>query len=303
MGGAAAIAHRAVAFELYMLIIVARALDNVRPISRRRIMKHYPDTYQQNDFVFFLHIPKTAGTSVTNALKAAFPEKRTLTPYQMNNVRKHPQEIYLRAELLYGHFTHEVYGRRLPKQPDFILTFLRQPLDHFISTFFHLKIDPTFAYTTRLTDDKARAEAFHAELKDMDIEAFLDHPDSRLFDNFQTRYLVKGLTSDYSGYPDEQLLPIAQRLLLDLPFFGLTERFDDSLSLLASTLGNTVDLKSSRSNRSRNKPRNYSPNPEVVQAIERRTRADNALYALAGQAFDARLKASQARADNLADSA
>ncbi len=127
MGGPATIVHGAVAFELYMLIIVARALDNARPISRRRIMKHYPDTYQQNDFVFFLHIPKTAGTSVTNALKAAFPEERTLTPYQMNNVRKHPQEIYLRAELLYGHFTHDVYGRRLPKQPDFILTFLRQP--------------------------------------------------------------------------------------------------------------------------------------------------------------------------------
>jgi hypothetical protein len=303
MGAAAGAPHLAVAIKLDMLIIVARAVGYRGPISRRRIMKHYPDTYQPNDFVFFLHIPKTAGTSVTNALKAAFPEERTLTPYQMNNVRKHPREIYLQAELLYGHFTHEVYGRRLPKQPDFIVTFLRKPLEHFISTFFHLKIDPTFAYTTRLTDDKERAEAFHAELNDMDIEAFLEHPDSRLFDNFQTRYLVKGLTSDYDGFPDEQLLPIAQRLLLDLPFFGLTERFDDSLSLLASTLGSALGLKSNRSNRSRNKPRNYTPSPEVIQAIEQRTFADNALYALANQAFDARLGASQARADNLADSA
>lgn len=252
-------------------------------------MKLYPDKYEENDFVFFLHIPKTAGTSLTNSLKSAFREDHSLTPFQMNNVRAHPQEIFLNAELLYGHFPHEIYAKRLPKQPNFILTFLRDPVAHYVSTFFHLKMDPTFAYTTRLTSDRQLAEDIHSSLKSASIEDFLKSSHSQMFDNFQTRYLVNGLSSGYHHHTDEQLLPVAQRLLLELPFFGLTERFDDSLQLLQTVLGIGKKLQLLESNKARNKPRNFSPSAEVLTEIQRRTPADSALYDVAQLAFEARL--------------
>jgi hypothetical protein len=254
-------------------------------------MRLYPDKYQKNDFVFFLHIPKTAGTSLSNSLKAAFTEERSITPAQMNNVRAHPKEIFLKAELLCGHFTHEVYAKRLSKQPNFILTFLRNPIEHYVSTFFHLKIDPTFAYTIRLVKDKTHAEDIHRYVKGKSIEEFLKHEYSAIFDNFQTRYLVKGLSSGYHDYNDEKLLPIAQRLLLDLPFFGLTNRFDESLKLLESVMLLDKKLHLLNSNKSRNKPRNFSLSPDVLTEIESRTRSDMALFDLAQHAFEARFGA------------
>ncbi len=254
-------------------------------------MKLYPEKYQKSDFIFFLHIPKTAGTSLSNALKTAFAEERSITPLQMNNVRAHPKEIFLNAELLCGHFTHEIYAKRLPKQPNFILTFLRNPIQHYVSIFFHLKIDPTFTYTIRLANDKKHAEEIHNYIKDKSIEQFLEYEHSAIFDNFQTRYLVKGLSSDYKDFNDSELLPVAQRLLLDLPFFGLTDRFDDSLTLLESAMALDKKLHLLKSNKSRNKPRNFSLSPNVLTEIQVRTRCDSALFYFAQQAFEARFGA------------
>ena len=85
-------------------------------------MKVYPQAYEKGDFVFFLHIPKTAGTSLTDALQSGFDADKVIAPIQMNNVRKHPREIFERAELLCGHFSLQMCQQRLPKQPDLLQT-------------------------------------------------------------------------------------------------------------------------------------------------------------------------------------
>jgi len=259
--------------------------------------KAYPQKCTEDDFVFFLHIPKTAGTSIAASLSPLFPEEHILTHYQMNNVRKHPREVFLNARFLHGHFTWEVYGKRLPKQPDFILTFLRDPVEHFVSTFFHLKIDPTFTYTTRLCEDKALAIEIHEFVKERSIEEFLDYKHSRLFDNFQTRYLVRGLSDSHSELGDGELLPIAERLLLNLPFFGLTERMQESMNLLASTLHTRNRLKIGQANRSRNKPGSYSLDDSARREIEKRTVSDRRLYALADGALTDRVTACDDRTE------
>lgn len=253
--------------------------------------KTYPQHCSEDDFVYFLHIPKTAGTSVANSLVTTFPKDKVLTHDQINSVRTHPREIFLNASFWHGHFTHEVYSKRLPKQPSFVLTFLRDPVAHYVSTFFHLKIDPTFTYTTRLKPDKELAQEIHHFVKERSIEEFLDSAYSNLYDNFQTRYLVRGLSSDYADCSDHQLLPVAQRLLLQLPFFGLTERFDDSIAMLEQCLQLQQPLKKQKANRSRNKPGAFTLAAGTLAEIETRTECDRQLYRLAELAFDARLRA------------
>ncbi|QIB66328.1 sulfotransferase family 2 domain-containing protein [Kineobactrum salinum] len=254
-------------------------------------MKTYPQQWTQKDFVYFLHIPKTAGTSVANLLTGMFPQERVLTHYQINNVRKHEPSLFMNARFFYGHFTHDVYATRLPRKPNVVLTFLRDPVQHYISTFFHLKIDPTFTYTSRLTDRKALATEIHDFVSKCSIEEFLESEYSRLYDNFQTRYLVRGLSSSYLDCSDVQLLPVAQKMLLELPCFGLTERFEDSLELIRDYMHYQRPVAPIKHNQARNKPKSFSLSDTALAAIERRTAMDRQLYALASLAFDSRYQA------------
>lgn len=252
--------------------------------------KFYPQKQTNDDFVFFLHIPKTAGTSISSALESIFPAEKTLTHAQVNNVRKNPKEIFLNARFFHGHFTHDVYSKRLPKQPTFIITFIRDPIAHFISTFFHLKIDPTFTYTTRLSNDRELADEIHQNAKTMSIKDFLKWEASTLFNNFQTRYIVRGLSDIDHQSPDEILLPAAESMLLQLPFFGITEKMEDSVALLKEALNTSNDINIGRANRSRNKPSNYKVDEETLHEIEKRTASDRRLYTIASMALEDRIK-------------
>ncbi len=258
---------------------------------RSKPVKRYPAKYESSDFVFFLHIPKTAGTSVTQILESVFDEERILAPKQFNNVRRHPQEIFERAEFVAGHYPHREVHRRLPKKPNITVTFLREPVAHFQSLFFHLQIDPTFAYTIRLVKDKEHAERIHSDLQGASLEDFLSSEHCRLFQNFQTRYLAGGLSRDYVGYNDKQLLPIAESILLALPFFGITERFEDSIRLLEDFLNLDDRLPVIKQNAARNRPKGFEISDIQRKAILKRTRADRQLYELATKAFDHRLRA------------
>ncbi|MFV0478764.1 MAG: sulfotransferase family 2 domain-containing protein [Parahaliea sp.] len=255
--------------------------------------KSYPQRHAEEDFVFFLHIPKTAGTSVANALQPLFAKDKTLTHKQMNAVRFHDPSIFLSAKFFHGHFTYDVYAYRLPKQPDFILTFLRDPVAHYISMFFHLKIDPTFIHDVRLLPDMDLAREFHQSIEHSSIEAFFKHDLVDMFDNFQTRYLVRGLSDEYDGLDDIAQLPIAQKLLLNLPYFGITEYMSDSLRLLEYTMAAPCPLTAPQTNLSRNKPKNYALSEEILTEITRRTSVDSKLYKLARKVFADRCLAAQ----------
>lgn len=149
----------------------------------------------QYDKIFFLHIPKTAGSAFNHIFKPLFGPDRYFEhmesqPEQFLSVQRDGRPFFLS-----GHVYFEVACPLIERSDVFAITILREPVAQLIS---HLKWvkyvgspkypDPNAIDTEIL--EFAR-ELFQVPLNDTErIAGFLDRPlGLMLFDNLQVRYL------------------------------------------------------------------------------------------------------------------
>lgn len=198
--------------------------------------------------LILIHIPKTAGTTLSQMLRVHFgawpPTRwlrhaRTLGYYHLGYARPEHMEARLsriaalsprqRRQVCFF-AAHAGYGlhERMPsdlRATAGYLTVLREPVSRVISTFKHLQAEGRIA-------------------PDLNLRNYIDHRRHYglfKFDNAQTRYLAaeQGRTVDaHPHHVTREMLEVAcERLERDLWWFGLTERFDESVLLLADLLG------------------------------------------------------------------
>jgi hypothetical protein len=253
--------------------------------------KAYPQRLDADDVLFFLHIPKTAGTSLTGELTQHWGADHTLTPEQLNTAKAQPREKLEKARFIYGHFSRAVCRRRLPRVPNFTITFLRDPTHHFISLYHHLQRDPNFAYTTRITlGDRELSHRISELAKSVSLEEFLKRPEADFFNNFQSKYLVRGMRFQPDVSERPELLTLAEKCLKALGTFGITDRYAESLKLMTHALQLQQPLHTKTQNQAPNKPQRSILGAGVKEEIEARTRYDRQLYELALTLFNARLQ-------------
>ncbi|HMB68608.1 MAG TPA: sulfotransferase family 2 domain-containing protein [bacterium] len=177
----------------------------------------------EDDLVYFLHIPRTGGTSFFEVLASHFhPEEvrkgdDRRTPEE--DLRAMPREELARYRLLSGH--HDVSVARRPGREPHFVTMLREPVARTMSTY-------------RILQQLPHHPLHGLAMRSTFLE-FLQHPDGGRADaDRQTRQLAGALDGNASG-PD--LLDRAKERLESLAFFGLRERFEDSVRLLEATFG------------------------------------------------------------------
>ena len=265
-----------------------------------------PDTVVDQDrnsgapLLVFVHIPKTAGTTLTSILRMNEPGPRSR---RGGNVFKGGGGVKRgigfdglltnasgqldRARLLTGHFPLAI-REHLPEDRDVrFLTLLREPADRTLSHYFAIR------------DRFGRREGTNKlGLPPLSAEATLDEALAAgyLHDNVQTR-MLSGLSEPF-GEVDEAMLEEAKHNLREgLAFVGLTERFDESLVLVKQRLGLGVILpdgtgkgrthsrSSGRINTTR--PRGDEVPQPLRRAAERCNRFDSELYRYAEQLFEA----------------
>ncbi len=175
--------------------------------------------------LIFLHIPKTAGTTLNRIIEWQYDPRLiyTVDPYQIRatvgRLATLPEERRRRLRVVRGHLLYGVH-ERLPQGGTYI-TMLRDPVKRVLSSYQFILRRPLHPLHRKL---KATGNSF---------EAFLEFTANR--QNLQTKMLA--------GVPhvapcDEQTLAAAkEHATKSFRVVGISERFHESLLLIASLFG------------------------------------------------------------------
>jgi hypothetical protein len=188
------------------------------------------------ELVAFVHIPKTAGGTVTTMFNAAYSSeavknagnymssaKRTTTKVKRGRVKG--------ARVTVGHVPYGVYRDHLPHGTLYV-TFLREPIDRVLSHYYrHLHRQNERAEKRRRNRvDKGKDEPGS---RASSIEEALTELRMQPIRNLMTRFLCDDPTP--AELP-ESALDDAKENLSRFAFVGIQERFDESLILLERRL-------------------------------------------------------------------
>lgn len=219
--------------------------------------------------VIFLHIPKSAGSSLSQVMRANYkPEE--LLDHESVNGRAQPladlsdeQKAAIKAVM--GHYYYGLH-EGFPGREITLVTMLRDPVERVVSSYFFLRTYPGYE-----------------PVADMSIKQFVDtYAEAR---NHQT-LMLSGLneTDDRGLYA-----PNLDRALRNLDVFravGLTERFDQSVAMMGRALG-WSKIEYPIVNVTANKPRTSQLSANDIAYIREANSLDTALYRRAVEIFEA----------------
>lgn len=237
---------------------------------------------------FFLHIPKTAGTSFLEILESNFDRQDICPAYLYKDLKDMPRSELEGYRLIRGHFRYELLRHYLGSDP-LLITMLREPMSRTIS---HLR----FLKRTKQLNGPLKQ---FVPIDDLSLDEVARHPIIRNFlRNYQVKQLAYGfgpamttpehLMFDHSiNY--EGLLEKAKQRLNDSFFVGLTERFDESKRLLLRQFGKSwADMPTPARNVAKI-TENDQFSPDVLESLPELLDLDFELYQHAKQLFDQRL--------------
>lgn len=237
--------------------------------------------------IIFLHIGKTAGTTMRRVLRRQFPASRTLLIRNRAIKERDPDAQGLRREQTLAFFAempeterararlilaHTVFGlHEYVPRPSTYITMLRDPVRLTMSQYHYVVRNPNHPLHAEATSEGATLESYVAGGSALEA------------DNSQVRAISGDLDTPFGGCSPEMLERAKRNIEERFSFVGITERFDESLVLLRRTFGwkppYYVAANVTPSSRK-------EPVPESTRAlIEDMNALDRRLYEWAGERF------------------
>lgn len=181
--------------------------------------------------LYFLHIPKTAGTSLRDWLCDFFPASEVLECFVLEDLEKIPLEQLVQYRFFSGHFGFEL-PKLLPTPPN-TFTWLRDPIALQISHYNFFRHDQETYLQFFSAKARAQASEFLDNVSKLSVaeicklyQGFTDNPQVRYLAGVLPRYASEGRKCN------EEMLEIAKQNLLNLMHFGLCEWMQPSIELL-----------------------------------------------------------------------
>lgn len=250
-----------------------------------------------DDRVFFLHIPKTAGTTLGNTLDGHFPRSRIFPHYSIGEMDQVDRGMCDGFTYFRGHFKYDAIRDMLGREP-VCITMLRDPIERFISHFAQWQ-------RWRLGGDDVGFEAFPFE----DLADYVAHEDfvaatrninaqvdiiagESGFDHYDELVTDLGAVQRWSRHPGfvdidlgPRQLSLARERLASFAFVGIAEQFQDSLFLLSYTFGWRPILDGERLNVTPQRPLREQLDARTIERIVSFNTLDIDLYAHAARLF------------------
>ena len=183
--------------------------------------------------ILFIHIAKTAGSSVVEFFRSRLPPGAVLSHgdfMQYSASGPLPEHVFTKYQFISGHLGYQHLAPYLHRAYSF--TFLRDPVERALSL-----------YKFCLHPDMQRRFAVARAARNLGVDGFMT---SRLpevveiLDNQQTWQLASMYWQADRGclaeYPDAEILARANKHLGKLSRVGLTETFDSDFQLILSDL-------------------------------------------------------------------
>ena len=243
-----------------------------------------------NALVAFVHIPKTAGTTLNSILAREYSPDETYEVMMRGMSLSVPKPVMLRRpvisfskirhlksalrhphglRLIRGHFDLSL-GKLLPPDTQFF-TLLRDPVERAISHYYHYR---------RQTTDPIHPLAMRSSLTQWVSSCGLVE-----MDNGQTRRLAGEINLPWGQVTSQTLDRAKSNLASNFAVVGLTERFEESLILLHRAFNWPLHAYTAR-NVGSDRPRRTELSEEALQAIENCNRFDLDLYQFAAALFE-----------------
>ena len=237
----------------------------------------------QNNLIY-LHIPKTAGTTVRSIFARQFPKNALC---KVPNVI--PMETFLalspeQKRQYRCFFGHMVFGLHEHLAGSSIyISMLRNPVDRIISDYYHAKRNK----------EHGRYEQINANNWSLaDYARF--RAEEQGIANTETRFISGqfGLTAGapFDPMPASALDTAKENIRTRFKAVGLQEQFDTSLILFKQVMG-WKNVNYVRKNVGRNRPKNEAEPKETIQLIERLNALDMELYAHVEKLFNSQVDA------------
>ena len=237
-------------------------------------------THMTEPIAIFIHIPKTAGTTLHGLIWRHYPSDTVYTvdwvAHTLNDLAALDADQKSRIRIVTGHIDFGVHA--LLPGPHTYFTIVREPTDLVISYYY---------YICRASD---HPHHHLATQPGMNLEKFMASKIDASLYNMQTRMLAGKHFALPPGECSPELLEIAKQNLHDhFSVVGLAEEFDTTVLLLRRAF-HWRNLFYARMNVTSRRPAREDLSPHVRDAIVEANRFDSELYDYTQMLFQERIR-------------
>lgn len=219
---------------------LARVLCSI--VSSREFARNYYTQVSNKPCLVFLHIQKTAGTSIQNHLVECFKRGELYKEHTDSLSRHSPLEL-LRYEAFAGHFNYDSL-KHIPRTKLSIFTFVRDPKNRLVSLYHfwraHQPWHKSFHPGMEIANTKMMEEFFEDERirKNPSVWNHMAQMimGQRLYREWRTALTSRKGFEASRHLMEETIRPAIIRRLKEFLFVGIQEDFTSSVRMLFSIL-------------------------------------------------------------------